>query len=263
MKITSLTCCCVDFFPELDKIYVGGNSLNFAVQCMLSGINDVSVIGAVGNDKFGALIEQYLDNKQIDRSHLYRINSRTASNKIYISEKGDRYFKDDSWDGGAYDIFRLSDNDWRYLDSSDIIAMPASDPNLRTLLNKRNEKQLVAIDFLDYHAVEFIENLIEKIDIVFLSAKEEMSAGLKNLSVKSGKLIVATLGAKGSIAFYKNSSYCHEAVKVDKIVDTTGCGDAFQAAFAIEWFKSKNINSALNKGSLAAGKVLSFVGGVE
>tara|TARA_B100000902_G_C26592080_1_gene566331 strand:- start:257 stop:400 length:144 start_codon:yes stop_codon:yes gene_type:complete len=47
MKITALTSFCVDFFPELDKIYVGGNSLNFATQCKLLGYENTSVIGTL------------------------------------------------------------------------------------------------------------------------------------------------------------------------------------------------------------------------
>ena len=108
MKITALTSCCVDFFPEQGKVYVGGNSLNFATQCKLSGANDVAVISALGKDEFGTLIEQHLDKCKIDRKHVYRIDHPTASNKIFINEKGDRYFKEDSWIGGAFDAFRLS-----------------------------------------------------------------------------------------------------------------------------------------------------------
>ena len=105
MKITALTSFCVDFFPELDKIYVGGNSLNFATQCKLLGYENTSVIGAIGKDRFGKLIENQLDKLSINRSRLYQINEPTASNKIFINEKGDRYFKDDSWNGGAFDKF--------------------------------------------------------------------------------------------------------------------------------------------------------------
>jgi len=263
MKITALSSCCVDFFPEENKVYIGGNSLNFATQCKLSGIDNVSVMGAVGNDKFGGLIEQHLDKCKIDRTHLYRIDAPTASNKIFISDKGDRYFKEDSWNGGAFDIFRLSENDWKYIEDSTIVAMPAGDPNLKELLKRRNKNQSIVIDFLDYFSLYHIEKLIDEIDIVFLSAKEEILDELKKLSLKSGKMIVATIGAKGSVAYWNNNTYSHRAIEVNKIIDTTGCGDSFQAAFTIEWYKSKDINKALNAGSVAASKVLGFMGGVE
>ncbi|WP_372652872.1 PfkB family carbohydrate kinase [Draconibacterium sp.] len=171
MKIIALTSCCVDFFPEQGTVYVGGNSLNFATQCKLSGIENISVMGAIGNDEFGIRIEQHLDKLKIDRSHLYRIDKPTASNKIFINKQGDRYFKADSWNGGAFDCFRLSEDDWTYLEKSDIIAMPAGDPNLKALLKKRKKEQVVMIDFLDYHPISFIEELIDQIDIVVLSGK--------------------------------------------------------------------------------------------
>jgi sugar/nucleoside kinase (ribokinase family) len=263
MKITALTSCCVDFFPEQNKIYVGGNSLNFATQCKLLGVINVSIVGAIGNDQFGELIEKHLDKEKINRIHLNRIEEPTASNKIFIDNKGNRYFKENSWNGGAFDIFRLSENDWNYIADSTIISMPAGDPNLKELLKRRNKNQLVVIDFLDYFSLEYIEQLINNIDIVFLSAKEKMLSDLKELSIKSGKMIVATLGSKGSIAFFENNSYCQKAIKVDEIIDTTGCGDSFQAAFSIEWVKTKDVRKSLNAGSIAASKILAFMGGVE
>jgi fructoselysine 6-kinase len=263
MKITALSSHCVDFFPEQNNIYVGGNSLNFATHCKLSGVSEITVIGAVGNDRFGTLIEEHFDKYNISRTHIYRMDCPTASNKIYINEKGDRYFKSDSWNGGAFDAFRLSGKDWKVVKTSDIVAMPAGDPNLIALLEKRSSQQIVVIDFLDYHSLEYIESFIDKIDITFLSAREEMLDDLEGLSFKSGKMIVATLGANGSLAFYENKRYYQEAYKVETIVDTTGCGDAFQAAFVVEWYKTRNIKSALFRGAATASKVLMFFGGVE
>ena len=263
MKITALTSFCVDFFPELGKIYVGGNSLNFATQCKLLGLENVSVIGAIGEDKFGEQIKNHLDRLKIDHSHLYKIDEPTASNKIFINEEGNRYFKKDSWNGGAFDTFRLSENDWNTLADSSVVAMPAGDPNLKELLKRRNENQLIAVDFLDYLGIDFIKEHIDNIDIVFLSGKEQILDELQELAFQKNKLIVATLGAKGSMAFFKIKKYHQEAIKVDKIVDTTGCGDAFQAAFSVDWIKSKDVEKSLKAGSIAASKVLSFVGGVD
>lgn len=263
MKITALTSCCVDFFPDQNKIYVGGNSLNFATQCKLSNIENVSIVGAIGNDKFGKLIKNHLDKTKINHSHLYEMGEITASNKIFIDKEGDRYFKPDSWNGGAFDIFRLSENDWNYIADSTIISMPAGDPNLKELLERRNNNQTVVIDFLDYFKVNHIEKYIDKIDITFLSGKEEILDDLRKLSLKSKKMIVVTLGAKGSVAFYNEKTYFQEAIEVAEIIDTTGCGDSFQAAFSIEWIKTKDIEKSLKAGSIAASKVLGFIGAVE
>lgn len=262
MKITALTSFCVDFFPELDEVSVGGNSLNFAAQCMYLGIDDVHIIGAIGDDRFGRRIENQLDQLNIDRSLLYRMKEPTASNKIFINEDGDRYFKANSWNGGAFDHFRLYENNWKIVEESDIVAMPAGDPNLKELLKRRHNNQLIVIDFLDYLGIDFIKEHIDQIDIVFLSGKEEMLEELEELSSQKETLIVPTLGAKGSMAFSEGKRYVQEAIQVDEIIDTTGCGDAFQAAFSVEWFSNRNIENSLKAGANAASKVLGFVGGV-
>ncbi len=262
MRITALTSTCVDFFPEQDLILVGGNSLNFATQCKLSGTEEVTVIGGIGKDRFGALISAHLDKAQIDRSRLYTIDAPTASNKIFINEAGDRYFKADSWNGGAFDAFRLSEEDWQEVQKSDLIAMPGGDPNLKELLKRRTSQQLVVIDFLDYLGLDFIEAHIEAIDVVFLSGRKEILSDLQALSNQYNKLIVATLGAKGSVAFYENETYRQNAAPAVKIIDTTGCGDAFQAAFSIAWYNNRNIYQAMEAGAIAASKVLGYMGGV-
>lgn len=263
MKITALTSCCVDFYPESAAVFVGGNSLNFATQCKISDVDDVSIIGGIGKDPFGDQIARHLENANIDHTRVCRMQAPTASNKIYISEEGDRYFKADSWNGGAFDEFRLSLEDWDYLQGRNILAMPAGDPNLEELLKRRNSKQLVVIDFLDYFTIDFIAAHLANIDVAFLSGKKEMLNDLEKLARASGTMIVATLGADGSVAFTKDQTIYQAAVEVDEIIDTTGCGDAFQAAFSIEWFKSQDIHRSLQSGAEAASRVLAFKGGVE
>ena len=83
----------------------------------------------------------------------------------------------------------------------------------------------------------------------------------RELSISSGKLIVVTLGAKGSYAFNKGESIFQPALKVDKVVDTTGCGDAYQAAFSVTFFKTNDIRQSMNAGAVAASKVLQTWGG--
>lgn len=262
MKIIALTSCCVDVFPGLGQVYVGGNSLNVATQCKLSGVDDVSVIGGIGSDAHGTLVKNHLDSWNINSHHLYRLPEPTASNQIYLDAKGDRFFKEDSWQGGAFDAFRLSEKDWELVEGADIVAMPAGDPNLSDLLRKR-QQQLVVVDFLDYLPLEFMASHLEQIDIAFISAKEEMLGELQTLSSESGTMVIATLGENGSVAFHENQRIIQGAIPAEEVIDTTGCGDAFQSAFFIEWYNSKNLPRSLFAGATAAKEVLGYHGGVQ
>ena len=44
-------------------------------------------------------------------------------------------------------------------------------------------------------------------------------------------LFVITRGTKGSIIFYQGNTIIQEALSVNNVVDTTGAGDVFAAAF--------------------------------
>ena len=50
------------------------------------------------------------------------------------------------------------------------------------------------------------------------------------------------------------------ALEVDNLIDTTGCGDAFQAAFTVSYFRDGDIAAALFRGANQAARVLKHFG---
>ncbi len=244
------------------RTYVGGNSVNFAVQCVKQGVNDTSVIGCVGSDDYGLAVIKILTKYLINLSKVHIREGRTASNRIFISESGDRYFLPDSWDGGVYQSFILSPADWLFALSHDIIAIPANNPNFPTALDKLGDSGKLVVDFLDSRDYKSIETVLPRMALGFISGDHEMVARFKPISEKIEAPIVITLGAKGSIALYHGKEYFQEAVPVEFIVDTTGCGDSYQAAFTVSWWQDHNISKAMQKGALAAAETLKHMGGV-
>ncbi len=107
MIITTLTCMCVDIFDN--TIMPGGESLNFAAT--ISRLTDakVCIIGAVGNDSYGKTVLDSIKDFNIDKTHIRTENGDTASNRTYLTPDGDRYYKDDSWNGGVF-IVTLGEN---------------------------------------------------------------------------------------------------------------------------------------------------------
>jgi fructoselysine 6-kinase len=263
MKIVALTVFCVDIYPESKSRFIGGNSLNFATQCVLSGCERVSVVGAVGNDGYARQITEHLDQYGIDREHLYMVPGKTASNKIYLDERGDRYFQEDSWDGGVYQTFRLDCKDWEFVNKQDVAAIPYGDPNFKELLKNRKDRLKIVVDFLDSTAYHEILAFLPLCWLSFLSGNTQTVDFFMDYASYLPEPFIITLGAKGSIALYKGKKYEQKAFAIDKIVDTTGCGDAYQAAFACEWFGSMDLEKALLKGARAASRVLSYRGAVQ
>lgn len=263
MKFLAMTVFCVDFYNSTGEVFVGGNSLNFAVQCSKSGLKNVTLMGSIGNDTYGELIRKYISPFKFDDSHLHTQIGRTASNRIYNDENGDRYFLPDSWDGGVYETYKLSEEDWKFAEDFDLIAIPANNPNYADLLERKSANNKLAVDFLDMRDYNLIERSLPHLDLLFISGNEEVIQRLMPLSLQTKATMVVTLGSKGSAALSSGQIYKTAAVPVDRIIDTTGCGDAYIAAFCVDWYHGGNINSAMQAGSMAASKVLSWRGGVE
>jgi len=93
---------------------------------------------------------------------------------------------------------------------------------------------------------DYIKNLLEKIDILIISQREfrtlfnfkendlsedsirESSVSLFALGIK---VIVITLGEKGAFLLTTAHDELIHPLKINKVTDTTGAGDAFSAGF--------------------------------
>ena len=89
-----------------------------------------------------------------------------------------------------------------------------------------------------------------------------MSDDLAQIARHNKGIIVLTLGAEGSIAFEGDKSYTQRALTTDKVIDSTGCGDAFQAAFTACYFKTKDIQVSLLAGAELGNEAAMSFGGV-
>jgi fructoselysine 6-kinase len=256
-----MTVCCMDIYCG-HCITVGGNSVNFATQGIKSGAEHVSVVGGVGTDDYGIIIKEHLNKYNIDSSHIYTIEGKTASNKIYITESGERFFAPDSWFGGVYETFKLSENDWDFVCGHDIVAIPSNNPNFFTTLEKVKKSKIV-VDFLDTRNFNLLDDVMPKISIGFISGDKEVIDRLKPLSLSVDTPIVVTLGSEGSITLKNGIEYFSAAVNVKNIIDTTGCGDSYQGAYTVSWFRNNDVRIAMEHGSIAASHVLTHYGGVE
>lgn len=263
MKICAMTCSTVDLYPQKNLVFVGGNAVNFAIQCQASGITEVSVLGAAGQDRYEVEIRRRLEDNRINTSHFHRLPGITASNRIYVNEQGDRYFLPDSWDGGVYAEYRLTDEDWVFANTHHLVSMVTVDENFTAALTRLNAPVLLHADFLDTRNFDLLEQNLDRIDIAFFSGDDAVVECAKSIARSTTAFIVVTLGAQGSVALRHDQVSYQPALPVNRIIDSTGCGDAFQAAFICSWYRHYNLEQALLAGSEAAAKTLTHMGGFE
>ncbi len=72
-------------------------------------------------------------------------------------------------------------------------------------------------------------------------------------------IVVVTRGANGATAYQRKKVLSHPAYSV-AVVDPTGAGDIFAAAFAISWRETSSVEKALRFANAAASLAIEAVG---
>ena len=246
IKLTALPCICADVFYGTEIIRPGGEALNFAAHASHFKDIDVTLLGVVGKDKYAEAIMDSISKLDIDKNHI-RIDERyqTANNMTYLTESGDRYYKDDSWNGEILDNIVLNDNEIKILSRSDV---------------KTHGFKLV-VDFDVYRDFADMERFAPHVDFFMISGSEELLPRFKELSNKYRCLFNVSLAERGSVTYFNGQEFKVQAVKVESIIDTTGCGDSYHAGFVCSYMLENNIEKAMNVGSEIAAETLKHYGG--
>lgn len=248
MKIACFIVAALDYFPQQNQHFAGGNSLNQAIRLRQMGF-ETAFVGALGTDEAGDRLSGLMNEAGVDLSHLHRVDGKSATNRIFNDEFGERFGVDDAWDGGVYETFLLGEQDWRFMDGFDVWVTHANNPNYREALKRKRKGIFMGVDFLHFKEYELLEQSLDIIDIAYFGGTADMSADLARMARNRSGIIVLTLGADGSVAFVNDHVYQQPALPLEKVVDTTGCGDAFQAAFTVSYCQNKDMKAALLAGA--------------
>ncbi len=262
MKIVSVGCVCADVFEELNEIRPGGESLNFCGNvCGFPGV-ECSLVGVTGDDDYAAAIRERISGLPINAEYLRTAHGATANNRIYHTAEGDRYFLGSSWNGGVFDSFTLDKRELDYLRTADIVHTHYDSPVFRQVLElRRGADFLLAVDFNDYRDFSGWEEFAAGIDVFFISGSPDILDILRRWSRRYGGIFAATLAAEGSVAYFRGEEFRCAAVPVEKIVDTTGAGDSYQAGFLAAYGAKRDILKAMRAGSEQAAVNIARLGG--
>lgn len=128
--------------------------------------------------------------------------------------------------------------------------------------NVKSDKQMLSVDFLHLRDYDLLKKSLTVADIVFFGGTCDMVEELAPIAQKTpGKIIVLTLGADGSMAFLGRETFTQAALPLEKVVDTAGCGDAFQAGFTANYYQNQDIEQALSAGAKLGRKAAMSYGG--
>lgn len=263
IRLTALPCICADVFYGTDTIRPGGEALNFAAHASRFRDIDVTLLGVVGKDKYAEVIMGSISKLDIDKSHI-RIDERypTANNITYLTESGDRYYKDDSWNGKILDNLVLNDEEIKILSGSDAVFVHFWASCFSQVINlKKTLGFKLAVDFDVYRDFSDMERYAPYVDFFMISGSEELLPRFRELSDKYPCLFNMSLAEHGSVTYLNGQEFRVQAVKVENIIDTTGCGDSYHAGFVCSYMLGNDIEKAMNVGSEIAAETLKHYGG--
>ncbi|MBQ2952634.1 MAG: carbohydrate kinase [Clostridia bacterium] len=254
---------CADVFEQTGEVLPGGEALNFAAHASKYPGIDVGLVGAIGDDEVGRHVLSAIEARPIDRAGVHVIpGGETASHFISTDENGDRYFKPGAWHGGVYDAFRPDAADEALLQAADMVFITYSAPCFPQVLALRKRSTFrLAVDFDVCRDLPGMEAALPWVDFFLISGDDAFLPVARAWSERFSGLFNVTLAERGSVTYADGQEYRVPAVPVEKVVDTTGCGDSYHAGFLCAYLQSGDIPSAMDEGSRVASGTLAHTGG--
>jgi ribokinase len=265
-----------DAFGTVDLL-PGGSSANVAVWARRLGAR-VALVGAIGDDRLGDLMHAHLDAEGV-ASHVARIpGGATMRIAIVIRPDGERSFITDHahplvLTAAHLPATLLDEADVVFLNGYSIFMARGVDFAAPLLAEARQRAIPIAFDPSSFALIARYgrDRLLEQLGPidVLLGNEEELGALAGSAPVESlldrARLVVIKKGARGAAAVSRGGhgaspERCSEAAVRVEAVDTTGAGDAFDAAFLVDYFTHGRLEVALTAANLLGARVASRVG---
>jgi ribokinase len=271
------------FVANLDLLS-GGAAANTAYACAKLKLK-TAFIGKIGrNDTFGIKIINDFNDVNVNTDFLrYSDKYNTGSAYVVLSKGGDRRIYAHS---GAANLLSKEDIIENELTSSKILFL-SSLKNLEPFMiaaeigKKKNIPVVLNPGMLIIEqGFRKIRELLKNVKILIISQREfqvlfaltekEFNLNIsqekaKNLFSLGIDVLVITLGKMGAFLATPNFSEIISPFKIDKVVDTTGAGDAFSAGFIYGLcqdlsFKFEKLKRNVKIGNFIAAKCIENLG---
>jgi sugar/nucleoside kinase (ribokinase family) len=259
--------CGIDHYLPSGERRFGGITANVArhARKQFPVEDEIHLVSCVGDDEGAELVLSSLAGTEIN-CHIQRLSGSTPVQFIEIDETGEKNFV--RYNEGVLRDFSFGSGVRKMIAESDLLIAPVylQIVDLYSDLMSISTAGLTAIDFADFlqHPdFELLERYVDNIDIAFFglrSADGDTIAAVRDLAVKRDKLFIVTLGADGSRAFTAGGSFDCPVVAGGKVVDTTGAGDAYAAAFLSRYCHGDDIVDSMNHGAKVAADVIGKLG---
>ncbi|MFI4983980.1 MAG: adenosine kinase [Rickettsiales bacterium] len=257
----------------------GGAVSNMLVDFSSLG-GDTMFVSVVASDDIGESFVKSLEEAKVGVANKPEISQLdTSQNLVYVTPDGDRTMLIHS---GIADT--LSQNNIKYHEIKDYKVIylvgglwdkggQKSKAALRALNTAEKVGTLRAfglhdVYFIDRFRNEFLD-VLPQVDVVFCNEKEakalfqtdSLDKAMKEFQ-KRVPLAVVTMSEKGANIITEHNIFnVKSVVHKDKVVDTTGAGDAFTAGFLYGYTHGKTLEESAEIAAKAAGEIIQHIGG--
>jgi sugar/nucleoside kinase (ribokinase family) len=249
----------------------GGAAANVAVWARRLGA-DVTLVGKIGDDTLGSLMRAHLDGEGVGRHVITVRGGLTTRVGILVSADGEHSFVIDhtkvlTFEEGDAPASLVGGVDAVYFNGYDIFLARSTGFLGALLAEARLRRVPILFDPSSFALIETFGpgRLIEgvgPIDVLLANDAEAdaLRAGRPLESLEAwARLAVVKQGPRGASAYARGDAW-HAAANPVKVVDTTGAGDAFDAAFMVEWLATRNVETALQAGNRLGAHVAGRLG---
>lgn len=271
---------CDDFSCDSFNKFFGGSPANIAMNTKKLGINSL-VASAVGDDGFGKFLIHHLEKAGIDSGCIEKTNYSTS---LVVVSKSKNSPVPIFYREADYHLEYTERLEWAVKNSKILhfSCWPISKQPSRTTIEKlvdiaKKNKVLICFD-PNYHPMiwergengtEYIRSMLRKVDIVKPSEDDANRLFGDDTPVRQiekflnlgAKLVIMTLGAEGAIVSNGEETLRFYTL-ANKVVDTTGAGDAFWSGFYAGIVKGYTIREALEMGFAVSAYKLKYLGAV-
>ena len=259
MKLAAVGDNCMDVYENIGKAYPGGNPVNVAVYFVRLG-GESSYTGVVGTDQYGKLMKEKIAEKGVDVSHIRFMEGNTAITHVELVD-GERVFGE--YEEGVLADFKLTDEEMDFLCSHDMVVTGLWG-NVHDDLAKIQARGVkVAFDAATRPEDPAAVTAIPSVDYLFFATDDgdtpELRETMKQIKAKGPKLVITTLGEKGSIV-YDGEKYTTFGIIPCNVVDTMGAGDSFIAGFLKGILEEKPVEECMKMGAANSSVTLEYNG---
>ena len=259
-----------DVYGHVD-LMPGGSAANVAVWARRQGA-EVTLVGQVGDDRLGRLMHEHLADEGVgDHVHVVP-GGQTMRIGVVIRPDAEHAFVTDHsrplrLTADDLPLSLLDRADAVFLNGYAVFMAGSAAFAAPLLAEARRRGLLVAFDpssfsLIRAHREASLLDAIGPIDILLSNEAEALALapGAPPAALLShAAMAVVKRGGQGATAFHASGSVSAAAEAI-VVADTTGAGDAFDAAFLVEYLAHRDLPRALAAANRLGGHVASRLG---